>query len=117
MWVGIVSIFPDMFRMLSDEGVVSRAIANGSLTLDVENPRTHTHDRHATVDDRPYGGGPGMVMKFEPMLRAVEALESRAGGSVRTIYMSPQGERLSQSKVEALAKEPRVVFVAGRYEG
>jgi tRNA (guanine37-N1)-methyltransferase len=117
MWVGIVSLFPGMFRTLTDEGVVARAIANGALTLDFENPREHTHDRHATVDDRPYGGGPGMVMKVAPLRAAIDALKARAEGSVRTVYVSPQGERLSQSKVETLAAEPRLVFVAGRYEG
>jgi len=117
VWVGVVSIFPGMFRMLSDEGVVARAIANGNLTLDVENPRDHTNDRHATVDDHPYGGGPGMVMKVEPLRRAMTALEVRAGGPVRRIYLSPQGEPLSQRRVEALAAEQRILFVAGRYEG
>jgi tRNA (guanine37-N1)-methyltransferase len=117
MWVGIVSLFPAMFRMLTDEGVVARAIVNGTLRLDFENPRDHTSDRHATVDDRPYGGGPGMVMKVEPLVAAIDALRRRAGGPVRTIFVSPQGERLSQTKVGMLAAEPRVVFVAGRYEG
>jgi tRNA (guanine37-N1)-methyltransferase len=117
MWVGIITLFPGMFRTLTDEGVVARAIASGTLTLDFENPRDHTTDRHATVDDRPYGGGPGMVMKVAPLLAALEALKRRAGGPVRTVYVSPQGERLSQGKVESLAAEPRMVFVAGRYEG
>jgi tRNA (guanine37-N1)-methyltransferase len=117
MWVGVVSIFPDMFRSLTGEGVVARAIANGTLVLSIENPRDHAEDRHSTVDDRPYGGGPGMVMKVAPLMRAIDALKQRAGGSVRTVYLSPQGERLDQRRVEALAREPRLVFVAGRYEG
>jgi tRNA (guanine37-N1)-methyltransferase len=117
MWIGIVSLFPAMFRTLTDEGVVARAIANGALTLDFENPREHTSDRHATVDDRPYGGGPGMVMKVAPLVSAIDALKRRAGGPVRTIFVSPQGERLSQAKIEAFAAEARLVFVAGRYEG
>ena len=117
MWIGVVSIFPNMFGSLTGEGVVARAVASGALTLDLENPRDHTVDRHATVDDRPYGGGPGMVMKAEPLLRAVAALKQRAGGEVRTIYVSPQGERLVQSKVEMLARHPRLLFIAGRYEG
>ena len=94
MWVGVVSIFPDMFRVLTSEGVVARAIAAGTLDLDIENPRDHAEDRHSTVDDRPYGGGPGMVMKVEPLERAIDALKRRAGGPVRTVYLSPQGERL-----------------------
>jgi tRNA (guanine37-N1)-methyltransferase len=117
MWIGVVSIFPNMFGALTGEGVVARAVAAGALTLDLENPRDHTQDRHASVDDRPYGGGPGMVMKAEPLLRAVAALKQRAGGPVRTIYLSPQGERLAQAKVEALAAQERLLLIAGRYEG
>ena len=117
MWVGVVSIFPEMFRTLTDEGVVARAVAQGTLELAIENPRDHTADRHNTVDDRPYGGGPGMVMKVEPLLRAIDALEKRANGPVRTVYVSPQGERLVQSTVERLAREERLLFIAGRYEG
>jgi tRNA (guanine37-N1)-methyltransferase len=117
MWVGVVSIFPDMFRALTSEGVVARAIASGTLVVEVENPRNHAEDRHSTVDDRPYGGGPGMVMKVEPLERAIAALKQRAGGPARTIYLSPQGEQLQQRKVEALAREERLIFVAGRYEG
>jgi len=117
MWVGVVSIFPDMFRMLTGEGVVARAIANGALSLAIENPRDHTEDRHSTVDDRPYGGGPGMVMKVDPLVRAVDALKRRADGPSRTLYLTPQGDRLEQRKVEALAREERLVFIAGRYEG
>jgi tRNA (guanine37-N1)-methyltransferase len=117
MWLGVVSIFPDMFRALTSEGVVARAIASGTLVVEVENPRNHAEDRHSTVDDRPYGGGPGMVMKVEPLERAIASLKQRAGGPARTIYLSPQGEQLQQRKVEALAREERLIFVAGRYEG
>jgi len=117
MWVGVVSIFPEMFGTLTSEGVVARAIAAGTLVLDVENPRNHADDRHNTVDDRPYGGGPGMVMKVEPLEHAIAALKQRAGGPARTVYLSPQGERLEQRKVESLAREERLIFVAGRYEG
>ena len=117
MWVGVVSIFPEMFRMLTGEGVVARAIANGALNLVIENPRSHADDRHSTIDDRPYGGGPGMVMKVDPLVRAVDALKQRAGGPTRTLYLTPQGERLEQRKVEALARQERLVFIAGRYEG
>jgi tRNA (guanine37-N1)-methyltransferase len=117
MWVGVASIFPGMFRILASEGVVARAIAQRTLNLDIENPRDHTDDRHGSVDDRPYGGGPGMVMKAEPLARAVAALQARAGGPTRTVYLSPHGGRLVQSKVEELAREERLVFIAGRYEG
>jgi tRNA (guanine37-N1)-methyltransferase len=117
MWVGVVSLFPAMFRILSAEGVVARAIGAGSLKLDLENPRDHAGDRHGTVDDRPYGGGPGMVMKVEPLRRAITTLSARAPGVVRRVYLSPDGERLTQAKIESLANEPALLFVAGRYEG
>jgi len=117
MWIGVVSIFPSMFQALTGEGVVARAIAQRTLDIVIENPRDHADDRHSTVDDRPYGGGPGMVMKVLPLLRAVAALKARADGPARTVYLSPQGERLGQNRVEALAREERLVFIAGRYEG
>jgi tRNA (guanine37-N1)-methyltransferase len=117
MWVGVASLFPEMFRVLTDEGVVARAVAQGRLELQIENPRDYAEDRHGTVDDRPYGGGPGMVMKVEPLRKAIDALKRRANGPVRTIYMSPQGQRLVQSTVERLAREERLLFIAGRYEG
>ncbi len=117
MWVGVVSIFPEMFRILSGEGVIARAIDNGLLSLVVENPRNHADDRHSTVDDRPYGGGPGMVMKVNPLARAVDALKGRAEGPTRTVYLTPQGDCLDQRKVETLASEARLILIAGRYEG
>jgi len=117
MWVGVVSIFPEMFRTLTSEGVVARAIATGALNLVVENPRDYAEDRHNTVDDRSYGGGPGMVMKVGPLVRAIDALKQRARGPVRTVFLSPQGERLQQHRVESLSREERLIFVAGRYEG
>ena len=117
MWVGVVSIFPSMFQALTGEGVVARAIAQRTLDIVIENPRDHADDRHSTVDDRPYGGGPGMVMKVAPLLRAVAALKARADGPVRTVYLSPHGARLQQDRVEALAREERLIFIAGRYEG
>lgn len=117
MWVGVVSIFPEAFEALTRQGVVARAIAAGVLELHVENPRDHTTDRHRSVDDRPYGGGAGMVMKFAPMLAAVHAAQSAAPNAARVIYLTPQGRVLDQARIEALAKEPSLVLVAGRYEG
>ncbi|MEQ9003999.1 MAG: tRNA (guanosine(37)-N1)-methyltransferase TrmD, partial [Pseudomonadales bacterium] len=73
MWVGVVSLFPEMFRTATDAGVLGRAVSQGVLTLETFNPRTYATDRHRTVDDRPYGGGPGMVMMVEPLLAAVSA--------------------------------------------
>jgi tRNA (guanine37-N1)-methyltransferase len=117
MWVGVVSLFPEMLGAVTRHGVVARAIADGILAVEVENPREFALDRHRTVDDRPYGGGPGMVMKVEPLLGAIAALRARAPTRARTVYLSPQGRVLDQARVEALAREPALVLVAGRYEG
>jgi tRNA (guanine37-N1)-methyltransferase len=117
VWVGVVSLFPDAFSALTAQGVVARAIEAGILDVTFENPREHAHDRHRTVDDRPYGGGPGMVMKVDPLLAAIEAVCARAPVPPRRLYLSPQGRTLDQTRVEALAREEALVLVAGRYEG
>ncbi len=117
VWVAVVSIFPEAFAALTRHGVVARAIATGVMALRIENPRDHTRDRHRTVDDRPYGGGAGMVMKFAPVMAAVDAARAAAPGPVRVIYLTPQGRVLDQARVEALAHEAALVLIAGRYEG
>lgn len=117
MWIGAVSLFPDMFDAVLDYGVTSRAVRDGLLTVDRWNPRDFTHDRHRTVDDRPYGGGPGMLMKIQPLRDAIHAAKTAAGGDATVVYMSPQGEPLSQTVVEELAGAERLILVAGRYEG
>ena len=87
------------------------------MQLETVNPREFTADRHRTVDDRPYGGGPGMVMKPEPLEAALDSAVEAVGGQARVIYLSPQGRLLDQSTVEALAREPALVLLSGRYEG
>lgn len=117
MWFGVVTLFPEMFRAVSEFGVTGRAVRNGLLDIITMNPRDFTHDRHRTVDDRPYGGGPGMLMMVQPLRDAVMAAREQAGGTVRTIYMSPQGKPLDQGTVERLAGYERLLLIAGRYEG
>jgi tRNA (guanine37-N1)-methyltransferase len=129
MWLGVVSVFPEMFRTATEAGVLGRAIHQGVLTLETFNPRAFTTDRHRTVDDRPYGGGPGMVMLVEPLLGAVDAArtawarrcEAAGGrgphGQAKVVYLSPQGRRLDQQGVRTLAREDALVLLAGRYEG
>jgi tRNA (guanine37-N1)-methyltransferase len=121
MWVGVVSLFPEMMRIISEQGVLARAIERGVLQFDLQNPRDFAEDRHSTVDDRPYGGGPGMVMKVAPLLAAIEASKAQAPKasteSARVVYLSPQGATLNQASVQRLASEPALVLVAGRYEG
>ena len=117
MWIGAVSLFPDMFSAVTDYGITGRAVREGLLTFESWNPREFTHDRHRTVDDRPYGGGPGMLMKIQPLRDAIHAARASAPGKACVVYMSPQGERLDQSVVESLAAEQHLILVAGRYEG
>lgn len=116
-WFGVVTLFPEMFNAISEHGVVGRAIQNGVLSLETWNPRDFARDRHRTVDDRPYGGGPGMLMKMQPLQEAIQAAKKVGGDGVRTVYLSPQGARLNHHKVKQLAAYDRLICVAGRYEG
>ncbi|MDF9390963.1 MULTISPECIES: tRNA (guanosine(37)-N1)-methyltransferase TrmD [Methylococcus] len=113
----IVTLFPEMVRDAARYGVTGRALAAGKVSLDVWNPRDYTHDRHRTVDDRPYGGGPGMVMKVEPLRDAIHAAKGQAAPGARVVLMSPQGSRLDQAAVRRFAAAPGLILVAGRYEG
>lgn len=117
MWIGAVSLFPDMFSAVTDYGITGRAVREGLVTFEAWNPRDFTHDRHRTVDDRPYGGGPGMLMKIQPLRDAIHAARASAPGKACVVYMSPQGEKLNQSVVESLAAEESLILLAGRYEG
>jgi tRNA (guanine37-N1)-methyltransferase len=117
MRVDVVSIFPQMFDAIREYGVTGRAIAKGLLQLRVWDPREYTHDRHRSVDDRPYGGGPGMVMLAEPLARALQAARAAQTAQAKVIYLSPQGRRLDQAGVCELAARPGFVMLAGRYEG
>ena len=117
MEISVVSLFPEMINEIAGYGVVGRAIDNGIVGLACVNPRDFATDRHRTVDDRPYGGGPGMVMKFEPVAAAVEqAKQTMPSGSV-VVCMSPQGKPFDQATARRLAKLPGMILLAGRYEG
>ena len=118
MWTGIVSIFPNLIRNTLKEGVVGRAVANGDLGLTLFDPREYAEDTHKTVDDRPFGGGPGMVMMAGPLSASVsEARRLCPSENPVTIYLSPQGTRFTQSLATKLAALPALILVAGRYEG
>ena len=117
MQIALVSLFPEMFVAVSEHGVTGRAIKQGLVTLKHSNPRDYTVDKHRTVDDRPFGGGPGMLMKIEPLQQAIAAAREAVGMDAKVIYLSPQGQRLTHHKAVALAKEPALILVAGRYEG
>ncbi len=117
MKIALVTLFPDMLGAVAEYGVTGRAVREGLVALRCWNPRDYTRDRHRTVDDRPYGGGPGMVMMVEPLRDAIVAAREWAGESARVVYLSPQGRPLTQAGVEQLAGYPNLVLVAGRYEG
>lgn len=117
MWLGVITLFPEMFRAVTDFGVTGRAVKNGLLKVHTWNPRDFTHDRHNTVDDRPYGGGPGMLMMVQPLRDAIHAAKAAAGDGAKVIYLSPQGRKLDQQGVSELAKSDSLILVCGRYEG
>jgi tRNA (guanine37-N1)-methyltransferase len=112
----IITIFPRMVQAGLAEGVVSRGIAQGLIDVGVHDLRGFTTDRHRTVDDMPYGGGPGMVMKVEPLVKAVESVRD-ARGAARVVLMSPQGRRFTQAEAVRLGREGHMVLLCGRYEG
>ena len=121
MYIGIVTLFPEMFDALIQYGVTRRAVNDERVVFEFFNPRDFTEDKHRTVDDRPYGGGPGMVMRVEPLLKAVNAAKTwqqqRTGVAGDVIYLSPQGQTLTQAGVRGLSKHNNLILVAGRYEG
>ncbi len=116
MNIQVISVFPDMFKMLTDFGVVGRAINREVLTLDLLNPRDFADDERNTVDDRPYGGGPGMVMMAQPLSRAIEAAKRQHAGA-KVVYLSPQGRRFNHQVATELADREALIVLAGRYEG
>lgn len=114
--IDVVTLFPDWIEQLGALGLTGRALTDGRVALRCFNPRDYASGVHRSVDDRPYGGGPGMVMRPEPLARAIEAARGDDGG-VRVSCMSPQGVRLDQPAVERLAARERLILVCGRYEG
>ncbi len=118
MWCGIISLFPDMFHALKS-GITGRALKHGLLSLDFWNPRDFAPKPYQRVDDKPYGGGPGMVMMVKPLLLAIQAAKKKSEQEARVICMSPQGKKITQTDVTTLANtaSQRIIFVSGRYEG
>ncbi|UCG73569.1 MAG: tRNA (guanosine(37)-N1)-methyltransferase TrmD [Chromatiales bacterium] len=117
MDIRVVTLFPDMVAAGTGFGVCGRAIQRGLVRLGTVNPRDYTDDVHRTVDDRPYGGGPGMVLKAEPFQAAIAAARERVPAGSPVVFLTPQGRRFEQSVAKALAALPGLVLVAGRYEG
>jgi len=117
MQIDVVTLFPGMFKVLSDYGITGRAISRGIVDLGFWNPRDYSHDVHRTVDDRPYGGGPGMVMMIGPLREAIRRARHAGDTPGRVIYLSPQGRKLDQQGMKELALRERLILVCGRYEG
>ncbi|GMT41040.1 MAG: tRNA (guanine-N(1)-)-methyltransferase [bacterium] len=120
MNIDVITLFPGMFDALTKYGVTSRAVEKGFLSVDCWNPRDYTEDRHRTVDDRPYGGGPGMVMKTGPLEKTLDAIlnqRSQQGKDRKVIYLSPQGRTFNHMTAKDFASLPGMVLLSGRYEG
>jgi len=114
--IDVLTLFPEMIRAQAGFGIQGRALARGLVELVTWNPRDYTLDRHGSVDDKPYGGGPGMVMQVQPLRAALQAAKS-AGPDAPVIYLSPQGGRFTQDTARRLAARERLILLAGRYEG
>ena len=114
----VITLFPQMIADAARYGVTGKAIESGVVDLGLWNPRDYTEDVHRTVDDRPYGGGPGMVMKYQPLLDAVNAAKLQTGGeSSKVVYLSPQGQPIDQQLLMRANEQQQLILVAGRYEG
>ena len=121
MKIALVTLFPEMFDALLHYGVSGRAVRLGLIEVQLLNPRSHTTDRHQTVDDRPYGGGPGMLMMADPIVKSIKAAKKRQDElgfrDSKVIHMTPRGKTLNHNLVESLVKEGNLIFIASRYEG
>ena len=117
MVIGAITLFPEMFTAITNYGVTGRDCKNGLLNIKCFNPRDYASDNYQSVDDRPFGGGPGMLMLYETLEKAVLEAKADLGQETRVIYMSPQGRKLSQSVVRDLSRADSFIVVSGRYEG
>ena len=119
----VISIFPEMFSAITDQGVIGRAIKQDVLSLTIHNPRDFADDKHSTVDARPYGGGPGMVMMPEPMTKVIESAKAQAkkkaqaSDAPQVVFLSPQGKQFTHEAAQEFAQRSSVILLAGRYEG
>lgn len=111
----VLTLFPNLFKSYLSDSIIKRAIKNKIIKVDFENIRDYSKDKHKKVDDKPYGGGPGMVMTVQPLYDCIKATKKKNKGKV--IYLSPQGKKLTQSRVEKLAREKAIILICGRYEG
>ncbi len=117
MQISVISIFPQMFSAIRDYGICGRAIKSNLVTVDAIDLRQYGKGKHRHLDDRPFGGGPGMVMMAEPIIQCVSKLRQEFGYDLPVIYMSPQGQRLEQKHISRFADIPHFILLCGRYEG
>jgi len=115
MNINIISIFPKMFESFN-YGIIEKAISNNIVNIDLFNPRNYTKDKHKRVDDRPYGGGPGMVMQIEPIYNALQDIDQK-GSLGKVVYVTPKGKMFDQSMAKKNSFEKDITFISGRYEG
>jgi tRNA (guanine37-N1)-methyltransferase len=116
MQIGVITLFPEMFSAVTDYGISGRAFRQEILKLTTWNPRDFTKDKHRTVDDKPFGGGPGMLMKTEPLVQAIRCAKDSLP-EAKVAYLSPQGARIDNSSVKQIAKREQIILVCGRYQG
>jgi len=116
MKIGVITLFPEMFAAVTEYGISGRAFRDELMALSTYNPRDYTLDKHRTVDDKPFGGGPGMLMKTEPLLAAIKVSKQQLPEAA-VIYLSPQGRKLDNSAMQELARRPETILVCGRYQG
>jgi len=114
----IITIFPDIFTSYFNESIIKRALKKGLIKINIHNLRDYTNDKHKTVDDSPYGGGPGMVMKIEPIYKAVQFSKSKVKSQKsKVILFSPKGKKFNQKMAKSFSKLDRLIMICGRYEG
>ncbi|ANZ22599.1 tRNA (guanine-N1)-methyltransferase [Buchnera aphidicola (Diuraphis noxia)] len=117
IWFRIITIFPDMFRAITNYGIIKKAIQNNIINIDFINPRDFSQNKYKSIDDRPYGGGPGMLMSAEPLYLSIQHAKSTLKEHATIIYMSPQGKIFQQKHIPILINKKRIIFICGRYEG
>ncbi len=116
IWFEIITIFPEMFHAITNYGITGKAVKKKIININFLNPRNFTKNKYKSVDDRPYGGGPGMLMSFEPLYLAIQHAKSKLKDAT-VIYLSPQGTELEQNYIPKLIKKKKLIFICGRYEG
>lgn len=118
MWIGIISLFPEMFNILKNYGIIGKAYKKKLVKIKIWNPRDFAKNKHKKVDHKPYGGGSGMIMQIEPLYEAIKKASSETKGiKPKIIYLSPKGERLTQNNIQKICTYKKIILVCGRYKG